>query len=182
MSILRIPLLALALLSSWLVALASFDGPEAPRLRVLISELRPGKMSSEQRCLLVFEDHSFHHELAIRKRGRDLDRRVYTGKLSDSDWDALTSIVDRDDFRSLRPSATVPPLVIPDLHAVTIDVARGGSFQNLEFLTDKSRRPYDGQIKPLFRWWKAVTGGTMALGGTPDKRCTLANSRAVVAQ
>ena len=175
-------LLAVALFCSCLFAFGSFDDPPTPRLRVLISEIRPGKMSTEQRCLLVFEDHSFHHELAIRRQGRDLDRRVSDGKLSDPDWDTLTSIIDRDDFKSLKPPATVAPLVIQDLHAVTIDVSRGGSFQNLEFLTDKDRKPYDGQVKPLLQWWKSVMGGHAAASGTPDKRCTLENTRAVIAQ
>jgi len=56
----------------------------------------------------------------------------------------------------------------------TISVAREAKYQNMEFLDNKSRKPYESQLKPLLGWWKAFRGGHMAESSAPpDSRCSL---------
>jgi hypothetical protein len=137
-------------------------------------------MASEQYCTLVFADRRFHYEKASRKAGQDKERKVYEGELSQADWDALTGILDSKEFRELNVPPEVPPLVIEDTHTITISVARGSKFQNMEFLDNKGRKPYDSQLKPLLQWWKSVRRERMVESkALPDARCTLDNTRGV---
>ncbi len=148
------------------------DSKPAPALRLLLLESQPGAMSSEQYCMLVFADRHFHAEKAFPKLGRDQDRRVYDGELSESDWNALGGIIDSEEFRKLNvPASGVPP-VVQDAHAYTISVARDNTFQNMEFLDNKSRKPYESRVKPLLQWWKSVRSRRMVETGVQDSRCS----------
>ncbi len=167
------------------LAAAAVPDETAKRMavRLLLSELQAGSMASEQYCTLVFEDRHFHYEKASRKTGQDRDRKVYEGELSQADWDALTGILDRKEFRELNVPQGVPPLIIEDAHTFTISVARGNKFQNMEFLDSKSRKPYDSQLKPLLRWWKSVRHERMVESKEPpDARCSLDSTHAVFSQ
>jgi hypothetical protein len=163
------------------ISLAAQAGPNevpnaakpATALRLLIAEVQPGAMASEQYCLLVFADRHFHSEKATRKSGGDQNRKVYEGELSEGDWSALGGIIDSADFRKLNVSPTATPPVIQDAHIYSISVARENTFQNMEFMDDKSRKPYEAQLKPLLQWWKSVRGRRMAeTGAHPDSRCS----------
>jgi hypothetical protein len=139
--------------------------------------------SPEQYCTLVFEDHHFHYEKASRKIEQDRDRKIYEGELSQADWDALTGILDRKEFRQLNVPQGVPPLIIEDAHTFTISVARGSKFQNMEFLDNKSRKPFDSQLKPLLQWWKSVRHERMVESkALSDARCGLDSTHAVFSQ
>lgn len=142
-------------------------------LRLFLNEVQPGTLSSEQYCLLVFHDRHFHAERAVRKMGKDRDRKAYEGELSEKEWSALGEILDSKKFRELYVPQVVSPLVIEDAHAYNISVARGNKFQNLEFLDNKSRKPYESQLKPLLQWWKSVRRGRMSEANVPgDSRCS----------
>jgi hypothetical protein len=156
--------------------------PAHAPLRVFLNEVLPGTLSAPQFCTLVFDDHSFHSEKADIKNGRDLDRKIYEGQLSDTDWNALVAIIDSQDFRDLKVPGTVPPPVLTDTHPYTISVARGNRFQNMEFMTSKALKPYEPQIKPLLQWWKAFRGHGRDSTAPPDPRCVLDSSHAVFAQ
>jgi hypothetical protein len=166
------------------IGLAAAAGPDemakGTAVQLLLSEVQAGSMASEQYCTLVFADRHFHYEKASRKMGQDRDRKVYEGQLSQADWDALTGILDRKEFRELNVPPEVPPLVMEDVHTFTISVARGSKFQNMEFLDNKSRKPYDSQLKPLLQWWKSVRRERMVESkALPDARCSLNNTRGV---
>ncbi len=178
----------IAMLSGVLaIGLAAAAGPnEAAKptaLRLLLNEVQPGAMAGEQYCTLVFPDRHFHSEKASRKLGKDRERKIYEGVLSESDWTALGAIIDSEGFRQLNAPPAVAPPVVEDAHTITISVARGPKFQNMEFLTNKSRKPYEAQLKPLLQWWKSMRGRHMAEStAPPDARCSLDESRAVFAQ
>lgn len=162
---------------------ASAQNPAGPALRFVISEVQAGTMASEQYCLLVFSDRHYHYEKANRKTGVDRIRKVYEGPLSDADWTALDGILESKDFRDLKGPEDVPPLVIQDAHTYTISVARGATFQNMEFIDKRSRKPYETQLKPLFGWWKSFRGGRMAESkNPPDSRCALDSTRPIFSQ
>jgi hypothetical protein len=152
----------------------------APSLRLLLSEVQAGTMASEQYCTLVFADRHFHSEKANRKTGKDRDRKVYEGQLSEADWNELGGIIESKEFRDLNVPQGVPPLVIEDAHTFTISVARDTKYQNMEFLNNRSRKPYDSQLKPLLGWWKSFRGGHLTESSAPpDSRCSLDSTHAV---
>jgi hypothetical protein len=157
--------------------------PKAPAIRLLISEVTPGSMSADQYCTLVFVDHRFHSEKASRHHGKDTDRKIYEGQLSEDQWHALSEILDSNQLRDLKIPPTVPPLVLLESHPYTISIARDGNYQNMEFIDSKSMKPYQSQIKPLLQWWKGLRGQRTPLSNAPaNDRCSLNSSHAVFSQ
>jgi len=169
------------LLGMSLVAGAGSSEPtKGGALRLLLSEVQPGVLSSEQHCMLVFDDHQFHAELAHRKRGKDEDREVYQGQLSDADWNALNAILDSKQFRDLHVQRSVQALVVQDPHPYTISVSREGGFQNMEFLTKESLKPYESQLKPLLQWWKSSRNFHRdPSNAAADTRCSLSDTNGI---
>jgi len=152
---------------------------ESP-VRLMLSEVQPGSMSSERYCMLVFTDRRFHAEKASRSGGKDQERRIYEGDLSAADWNALDGILESDGFRKLNVPPGYVPLALQNAHFFTISVKREKGFQNMEFPDDNSRKPYESQLKPLFQWWKAIRSRRMAVSEAPvDSRCTLDTSHGV---
>ena len=153
---------------------------KAPPLRLLLSEVQSGALSSDHYCMLVFADRSFHAEKASRSAGKDRQRSVYEGTLSDADWNVLDGILESDGLRKLNVSPGYVPLAVQDAHFYAISVMREKGFQNMEFVNDPSRKPYDSQLKPLFHWWKSVRTRRMASSeATADHRCALDSSHGV---
>lgn len=153
-------------------ALATAQTTSLP-FRLFLSEVRPGAMATEQRCVLVFPDRRFHREVADGHRGREIARRVYEGEFSEAEWNELTGILERKEFRELRVPRGFDSFVVQDSHVYTISVAREGDFQNMEFLTDKSRKPYDSQLKPLLEWWKSFNHRHMDEShAAPNSQCS----------
>src|ERR1700739_3844946 len=108
------------------IGLAATAAPKEPAkestLWLLLSEVQPGAMASEQCCMLGFAGRVFQAEKGSRKMGRDRERRVYEGQLSDADWNALGGILDSKEFRELKVPQMAPPLVIEDWHPSAISV------------------------------------------------------------
>src|SRR5215469_7127196 len=101
----------LALLTVTLAFLAGAEEPpQASVLRLLFSEVQAGAMASEQYCALVFVDRRFHYEKASRNVGRDREREIYEGQLSQTDFDTLMSILDSKDFRDLNVPQEAAPV------------------------------------------------------------------------
>jgi hypothetical protein len=149
-------------------------------LRLLLSEVQPGSMATEQYCMLVFDDRRFHAENAQLKMGKDQKRKVFEGQLSDLDWNALIGIIDSKEFREIEVPPSPPSLMVHDSHPYTISVARDNRFQNMEFLTKESLRPYESRVKPLLKWWKTSRGAHMLESeAPPDSRCSLNSGNAV---
>src|SRR5262249_51354378 len=131
-------------------------------------------------CMLVFTDRRFHAEKATLHAGKDQERRVYEGDISDSEWNALDGILESNGFRSLKVPAEYVPLAVQGAHFFTISVKREKGFQNMEFTSDSGRKSYDAQVKPLLHWWKSVRSKRMAPSQAPaDSRCELDSSRGV---
>jgi hypothetical protein len=166
------------------IGIAATAGPNevakgAP-VRLLLSEVQAGTMASEHYCALVFADRHFHYERAIRKTGKDRDRKVYEGEFSEAEWNALGGILEDKGLRELKVPGGVPPLIIEDAHTFTISVAREAKYQNMEFLDNKSRKPYESQLNPLLGWWKSFRGEHLLKSeAPPDARCSLDSSHAV---
>jgi hypothetical protein len=165
------------------VTTVSGQAPAKAPLKIFLNEVQPGVMSAPQYCTLVLKDRHFHFEKADIKRGRDVDRKVYEGQLSDADWNTLVAIIDGKEFRDLKVPQTVPPLVMQDTHPYTISIARDKDFQNMEFLDNKSLKPYESQVKPLLQWWKSFRGRHRPESSSPpDARCALDSTHSVFTQ
>jgi hypothetical protein len=178
----QVTIILCVVLGIQLAATAGSDQPArgGPPVRLLLSEVQAGTMASEQYCTLVFADGRFHFEKAIRKTGKDRDRKVYEGQLSDGDWNKLGGILEDRALRELRVPQEMPPMIVEDAHTFTISVARDTKYQNMEFLDNKSRKPYEAQLKPLMEWWKTFRKSHMAQpSGDPDPKCSLDSSRGV---
>ena len=161
----------------------SVAASEPASIRLLLSEVQPGSMSADQYCTLVFTDHRFHSEKASRHHGKDTDRKIYEGELSEQQWNALSGILDGKDLRELKVPQSVPPLVMQDTHPYNISIARDGNYQNIEFLDSRSLKPYEPQIKPLLQWWKSLRGQRTPPSGAPaNDRCSLDSTHAVFSQ
>jgi len=161
----------------------SGQAPTNAPLKIFLNEVQPGVMSAPQYCTLVFADRRFHSEKADIKQGSDTGRKIYEGQLSDSDWNALIAVVDSPGLRDLKVPQTVPPLVMQDTHPYTISIARDKDFQNMEFLDNKSLKPYQSQVKPLLQWWKSFRGQRIPESSTPaDPRCALDKTHAIFNQ
>jgi len=53
----------------------------------------------------------------------------------------------------------------------------------MEFVDNKSRKPYESQLKPLLQWWKSFRGKRMVESKMdPDAKCSLDSSHAVFSQ
>jgi len=155
----------------------------SPGIRLLLSEVQPGAMSADQYCTLVFTDHRFHSEKASRHHGSDTSRKIYEGSLSDEQWNALTGILENKELRDLKVPRSVPPLVMQDTHPYTISIARDGNYQNIEFLDNKSLKPYESQVRPLLQWWKSLRAHRTAQSSVPaNQSCSLDSTRAVFSQ
>lgn len=83
--------------------------------------------------------------------GKDQDRKIYEGELPENDWNALGGIIDSDDFRKLNVPANLAAPVVQDAHDYSISVAREYRFQNMKFMDNKSRKPYESSLKPLLQ-------------------------------
>ena len=166
------------------VALAgTVESGDSARLRLLLAEIEAGGMQSQQYCGLVFVDRRFHYEKASRHHGQDISRKIYEGELSEAEWNELTGILDSKELQAISISRGVPPLVIQDSHPYTISIARENRFQNMEFLDNHDRKPYESRLKPLFQWWKAFRRSHMAESkAPPDARCSTDNTHAVYNQ
>ena len=167
-----------------LMASAESNPPAKPgSVRLILSEVQAGAMQAQQYCTLVFADRHFHYERASLHHGKDLERRIYEGEFSEPDWNVLTGILDSKDFRDLNVPRGVAPLIMQDSHVYTISVARDKHFQNMEFLDNRSRKPYESQLKPLLGWWKSFRGGhRVESKAAPDTRCSLDSEHTVFSQ
>ena len=173
----------IVVIASYAALAGSVESGRNARIRLLFAEIEAGTMQSQHYCGLVFEDRRFHYEQASRHNGRDINRKIYEGELSEADWKALTGILDSKEFQAINVPRTVPSLVIQDSHSYTISVARKNKFQNMEFLDAADRRPYQSQLKPLLRWWKAFRKNHMAESkASLDARCSADNTHAVYNQ
>jgi hypothetical protein len=163
---------------------ASFgQTPSAPQIRVLLSEVQPGSFSADQYCTLVFADHRFHSEKASRHHGKEVERKVYEGELSETEWNSLDAIVDSKELVDLRVPPTVPPLIMQDTHPYNISIERRGVYQNMEFLDSKSLKPYEPQIKPLLQWWKSLRSRRIPESNAPpNPSCSLDSTHGVFGQ
>lgn len=176
-------LVSLLLLLPLTTIAGSGQASQQPPIRLLLSEVQPGAMSADQYCTLVFADHRFHSEKASRHHGQDTERKIYEGALSDDEWNTLGGILDNKELRELKVPQSVPPLVMQDTHPYTISIARDGNYQNMEFLTSKSLRPYEPQVKPLLQWWKSLRGQRTPPSKAPaNARCSLDSTHGVYSQ
>lgn len=105
----------------------------------------------DQVCVLLNRDGQFH--LEIEKGNRS---RVFEGTLPDAKMQEVQTLINDPVLRQLTEKQIVPPkgtIMLDELH---VDIFRGDHWQDLFFVDDSSRRPFEHSIAPLVRWLQAL--------------------------
>lgn len=105
----------------------------------------------DQVCVLLRRDGQFH--LEVEKRNRT---RVFEGALSEAKMQELQTLINDPTLRQLTEKQIVAPtgaIMLDELH---VDIFRGDHWQDLFFVDDSSRQPFEHSIAPLVRWLRAL--------------------------
>jgi hypothetical protein len=105
----------------------------------------------DQVCVLLLRDGQFHFEV---EKGNRI--RVFEGSLSDAKMQEVQTLINEPVLRQLTEKQIVPPkgtIMLDELH---VDIFRGDRWQDLFFVDDSSRRPFEHSIAPLVRWLQAL--------------------------
>ncbi len=105
----------------------------------------------DQVCVLLLRDGQFH--LEVEKGSRI---RVFEGGLSGAKMQEVQTLINDPVLRQLTEKQIVPPkgtIMLDELH---VNVFRGDHWQDLFFVDDSSRRPFERSIAPLVRWLQAL--------------------------
>jgi hypothetical protein len=101
----------------------------------------------DQVCVLLRRDGQFHFEV---EKGDHT--KVFEGSLSKEKLDAVETLIDDPVLRQLTEKQIAAPkgeIMLDELH---VDIFRGDRWQDLFFVDDSSRRPFEHSIAPLVRW------------------------------
>lgn len=110
--------------------------------------LRMERLRSDQDvCVLLRRDGQYHLE-----RLHPYGIRVFEGKLPNRALASLENLLTRDELFRLEQSDIHVPLITGDLDQFFFSVLRPTHWQNLEFDSAESRKPYDELLHPLLKW------------------------------
>ena len=105
----------------------------------------------DQVCVLLLRDGQFHLEV---EKGDHT--KVFEGSLSQTKMQEVQTLINDPALRQLTEKQIVPPtgaIMLDELH---VDIFRGDKWQDLFFVDDSSRRPFEHSIAPLVRWLRAL--------------------------
>ena len=105
----------------------------------------------DQACVLLRRDGQFHleHERGSRTK-------IFEGVLSQPKMQEVQTLINDPMLRQLTEKQIVAPtgaIMLDELH---VDIFRGDRWQDLFFVDDSSRRPFEHSIAPLVRWLQAL--------------------------
>src|SRR6266478_4592722 len=110
--------------------------------------LRMERLRSDQDvCVLVQRDGQYHLE-----RLHPYGIRVFEGKLPNGALASLESLLMKDRLLRLQQSDIDIPLITGDLDNLFVSVLHRDHWQNLEFSSAESRKPYEEFLNPLLKW------------------------------
>src|SRR5258708_25482210 len=114
--------------------------------------LRMERLRSDQDvCVLVQSDGQYHLE-----RLHPYGIRVFEGKLPNGALASLESLLMKDRLRGLQKRVIHIPLTTGDLDNLFVSVLHRDHWQNLEFSSAESRKPYEEFLNPLLTWLDAL--------------------------
>ena len=97
-------------------------------------------------CVLLRRDGQYHFEHLYPD-----GIKILEGRLPARDLASLESLLTEDELFRLKQGDIRIPLVTGDLDQVFISVLRPDHWQNLQFDSDESRKPYQELLTPLLR-------------------------------
>jgi hypothetical protein len=110
--------------------------------------LRMERLRADQDvCVLVQRNGQYHFE-----RLHPYGIRVFEGMLSNGALTSLENFLTKDELFRLQQSDIGVPLVTGDLDKLFVSVLRPAHWQNLEFDSAESRKPYEDFLDPLLKW------------------------------
>jgi len=127
-------------------------------------------------CVLVRRDGQYHLE-----RLHPYGMGVSEGKLSNGELASLETLLTKDRLFQLQQSDLAGPNAAENLDKLFVSVLRPGHWQNLEFDSARSRKPYEEFLSPLLKWLddvqkkkaKKMTEGSSRNNCLPPKEITL---------
>lgn len=143
----RLRICSLAFVLALLPALWASD-PQAVGTATVPYLLRMEHLRSGQDvCVLVQRDGQYHLE-----RLHPYGIRVFEGNLPHGAVASLESLLIKDRLLRLQQSDIDVPLITGDLDNLFVSVVRSDHWQNLEFSSTESRKPYEEFLNPLLKW------------------------------
>ncbi len=110
--------------------------------------LRMERLQSDQDlCVLVRDDGQYHVE-----RLRTSGVRLFEGKLRDGALASLNDLLTKDELLHLQQSDIAASLTTQNRDQIFVSVLRSTHWQNLEFDSAASRKPYEEFLDPLLKW------------------------------
>jgi hypothetical protein len=104
-------------------------------------------LSDQDVCVLVRRDGQYHLE-----RLNSSGIRVFEGMLPNAMLESLENLLTKDRLFQLQQSEIAAPLTTRDQDKVFVSVLRPAHWQNLEFDSTESRKPYEEFLNPLLKW------------------------------
>ncbi len=110
--------------------------------------LRMERLRSDQDvCVLVRRDGQYHLE-----RLHPYGIRVFEGELPNGALGSLENLLTKDRLFQLQQSDIAVPHTTGDMDQLFVSVLRPAHWQNLEFDSAESRKPYEEFLNPLLKW------------------------------
>jgi hypothetical protein len=110
--------------------------------------LRMERLRSDQDvCVLVRRDGQYHLERLHR-----YGIRVFEGELPNGALGSLENLLTKDRLFQLQQSDIVVPHTTGAMDQLFVSVLRPAHWQNLEFDSAESRKPYEEFLNPLLKW------------------------------
>ena len=143
----RLRICTLAFILALLPSLRASD-QQAVGTTAVMYLLRMERLRSDQDvCVVVQRDGQYHLE-----RLHPYGIRVFEGKLPSGDLASLESLLMKDRLLRLQQSDIDVPLITGDLDNLFVSVLRPDHWQNLEFSSAESRKPYEEFLNPILKW------------------------------
>ena len=143
----RLRICSLAFILALLPSLWASD-QQAVGTTTVLYLLRMERLRSDQDvCVLVQRDGQYHLE-----RLHPYGIRVFEGKLPNGALASLESLLMKDRLLRLQQSDIDIPLITGDLDNLFVSVLHRDHWQNLEFSSAESRKPYEEFLNPLLKW------------------------------
>src|SRR5260370_8907332 len=110
--------------------------------------LRMERLRSDQDvCVLVRRDGQYYLE-----RLHPYGIRVFEGELPNGALGSLENLLTKDRLFQLQQSDIAVPHTTGDMDQLFVSVLRPAHWQNLEFDSAESRKPYEEFLNPLLKW------------------------------
>jgi len=123
--------------------LAHAQSNSRPLLRM--ERLQPGELV----CALVNDDGGYRLEKMYRAKNE-----MYLGTIDPAGMDLVRKLMTNDQLKTLAQTDIHKPLVSDTLDDLYVSIWRDRGWQELQFSSPESRKPFKESVDPLIRWFQ----------------------------